>query len=133
MIPKYIVLVFILGAMVGWAVAYFVLTKEKRIVSNIRREIDYLGLYHDLPQTLYRKTIFPNPMVSDEEVLAAYRWALGYLGKIPKVKLPPKQLAAEVIICERLFGLTSRDAAKALMETKGNLEWLKRLKRSISN
>jgi hypothetical protein len=111
---------FILGAGLSWAVTYFSLTREKRLIDNIKRNVDQLGGYHGLSPGRYMKTIYPTGLASDEEILAAHSWALQTLQvrTSPPIKLSPTVLAAEVIICEKLLGLTAVHAIRVLMRTK---------------
>jgi hypothetical protein len=100
----------LIGAAIGSIVTYY---NEKRIISNVRRDIDLLGSHHELTTAQFRKAIYPTTMVSDERILELYRWAQ-QLRKSGPVKLNPTRLAAEVIICEELLGLTRYDAIQAL-------------------
>jgi len=104
----------LIGAAIGSIVTYY---NEKRIISNVRRDIDLLGSHHELTTAQYRNAIYPTTIVSDERILELYRWA-PQLRKSGRVKLNPTQLAAEVIICEELLGLTRYDAIQALNNAK---------------
>ena len=107
---------FLIGAAVGSIVTYYYLMREKRIIFNVRRDIDHLGNFHDLTPVQYRQTIYPNTIASDQRILELHRWA--QQAKKSGVKLDPTRLAAEAIICEELLGLSSFDAVKALLAAK---------------
>jgi hypothetical protein len=51
------------------------LTRERRIVANIRREIRDLALFHDLTPRQWRET-FNGGNVSDKQCWQAYQMAL---------------------------------------------------------
>ncbi len=120
---------FLLGAAIGSFITYLNLTREKRIISSIRNYIAHLSLLHNLSPAQYRRVDNPKAIVriaSDERVLDTYRWALGVTSEMRRLrvrcsdgsKLGPKRLAAEVIICEELLGLSAMDAVQALRDAK---------------
>src|SRR5262245_40500274 len=109
-----------LGAAVGWAITYWYTTYEKRAILRVRHEIDHLGSYHKLSKPEYRKTLFPaKNLVSDEEVLEMYNWAMDVCRDIKKKhkrKWSADKLAAEAIICEKLFNLRRGHAARTFFQ-----------------
>ncbi len=111
---------FLLGAGLSWLATYLSLTREKRIIAHIKHNVDWLGLYHGLTAPQRGRTYYPTDLVSDEEALAAYSWALQYWKNpmLPSIKLSPTLIAAEVIICEKLLGLTRKHAIRVLIRTK---------------
>jgi hypothetical protein len=131
---------FALGGALSWLATYFYLTREKRVIAEIKSNLDTLDAYHDLtkPQRLrMRPPLFGGgtriPLASDEQILSIYGWAvrkLEYL-KIPKKQLSPTMLAAEIIICEELLGLTYVHALRALLRTK-NLDELQKTLHNVT-
>ena len=118
---------FLLGAAIGSIgsiVTYYNSTREKRIVSNVRSNIERLAYYHALTPGQYRKTIYPTKIASTERILEVYYWARrlikedGRTIKDCRIKLHPTRLAAEAIICEELLGLSRYDAYRALLNAK---------------
>jgi hypothetical protein len=103
--------VFALGAAISWLATYFILTREKRMISRIKSELQSLAGYHNLTQHQYGRTLPPLlggatlPLASDEKILTTYGWAVRIREKSGSLKqLSPTILAAEVIICEQLWG-----------------------------
>jgi hypothetical protein len=111
---------FLLGAAIGSIVTYFIATREKRIISSVRREVHHLASFHDLTPTQWHKTEYPTTLVSGEQILALRRWAKQSAQSRKKsgIKLDPTRLAAEVIICEELLGLPRELALSALINAK---------------
>jgi len=138
-ITEHGLLMFFYGSVVGSVITYYVtyynLTREKRIISNVRRQLGHLELFHDLTQREYDKLQFSRDFVSDERILTFYGWAQRVTkGETSKElrKLEPTSLAAEVIICEQLLGLSASDAVQALLNCE-DLDELKTLRRKGSN
>jgi hypothetical protein len=87
---------------------------EKNLISDIRKEITFLGAFHDLNQAQWLKVVTADStkaLATDEQILRVYRWA-NDLKKSGNTKLSPTLLAAEVIICEALLGLSSAHAVR---------------------
>jgi hypothetical protein len=109
---------FFIGAAVGSIFTYWYVTREKRIIAEVRSRIETLGHFHDLTEAEHQK-IISNDVASNDEILAFYHW--GLLVKRPAKhlkKLDPIAVAAEAIICEKLLGRARRDAIKALLQAK---------------
>ena len=135
-ITEHEISVFLWGAAIGTAIGsvitYLTTTREKRIVSRVRHDIDLLGCFHDLTPAQYRKTNYPNAeLSSDERILEVYGWAERWKkSRKPKKsenKIASTWLAAEVIICEGLLGLSAADAIGAGLRFK-SLDDLKTLR-----
>ncbi len=118
---------FALGAALSWLITYFYLTREKRIIAEIKSNLETLGEYHDLNKQQRLRMLPPLfgggtgiPLASDEQILSIYGWAIRIQenSKIPKKQISPTILAAEIIICEELLGLTYFHAVRALLRTK---------------
>ena len=93
---------------------------EKRLISDIRRDMTLLGDFHNLNRAQFSKVGTADDtkeLATDEEVLRVYRWA-NDLKKSGNTKLSPIRMAAEVIICEGLLGLSSAHAVQALHSGK---------------
>jgi len=110
---------------IGSIVTCYNSIREKRIVSNVRRNIERLAYYHALTPGQYRKTIYPTKMIaSTERILEFYYWARQLIKedartiKDYRITLHPTRLAAEAIICEELLGLSRYDAYQALLNAK---------------
>lgn len=125
---------FALGAALGWLVTYFVLTRDKRIVGEIKSKLELLAGYHDLTKEQYRRTMPPLvggaalPLASDETILGIYRSVVRIqadkLSGQSLRRLSPTMLAAEIIICRELLGLTPVHAVRVLLRSK-NLNEIK--------
>jgi hypothetical protein len=120
---------FALGAFLSWGITYFFLRHEKRTIAKIKSSLEFLASYHTLTAKQSHR-ISPSlggkpPLASDEEILAIYDWAVRLRAdKSGSYKqLSPTTLAAEVIICQELLGLTNVHAVRALLRTK-NLDEL---------
>ena len=93
---------------------------EKSLISQIRKDIVLLGYFHNLNRVQFSKVGTADDtkeLATDEQVLKVYRWA-NDLKKSGNTKLSPIRMAAEVIICEGLLGLTSAHAVQALHSGK---------------
>ena len=118
---------FLLGAGLSWLATFLSLTRDRRLIANIKRDVRSLAAFHNLDQGQYRRTEYPTAdLVSDKEYLDAYLRALRMLRTktTPPLRLNPTLLTAEIIICEKLLGLSSVHAVRVLMRTKDfmNLE-----------
>jgi hypothetical protein len=135
---------FLVGATLGSAITYLIVTHEKRIVTRVRHCVDHFALEHELAQHEYekarfpynesrRQTIYPGTIGSDEEILALYNWAKKLrddpmMNSSVKKKLRnPIALAAEALICRELLGLEPADAVRAFYHCDGTLEDMARL------
>jgi hypothetical protein len=109
-----------LGAAIATIIAYVTLTREKRIISNVRDRMRHLSDSHGLQ---YERAVFPQSteVATDEEILALYRWAQEF-GKSARTELDPIAIAAEALICEKLLGLSRFDVIKALQNAKSAYE-----------
>jgi hypothetical protein len=117
-ITEHEIVAFFIGVVVGAIITYLSLTREKRTISAIRRGVDLLAAYHELSPTQYRKVMHPTQLVTDEQILALYRWAVEACRRLKKesrTRLCAIRLTAETIICEELLGLTRSDALRALI------------------
>ena len=114
-ITEHEIVAFFIGAVVGAIITYLSLTREKRTINAIRRDVDLLAAYHELSPTQYRKVMHPTQLVTDEHILALYRWAGEACRKESRTRLCAIRLTAETIICEELLGLTRSDALRALI------------------
>lgn len=113
---------FLLGAAVGSAITYWITTYEKRAILRVRRQIDHLGLFHKLSRPEVFRTYFPaKNLVNDEEVLKMYYWAMN-VGRDTKKQFKQKwsaeSLAAEAIICEKLFNIGTLCAIRTFVHCK---------------
>jgi hypothetical protein len=108
MIERYFA-VFVVGAIAGSIITYLIVTFEKRMVSRVRSRIETLGDYHGLNSAQY-KTIHSKQMASDGEILAYYNWAKSLPRGRAYHRINRISMAAEGVICEKLFGLTIVDA-----------------------
>src|SRR5579863_3926123 len=69
-------MLFALGAATSWAITYYVLTYERRTVSEIKSEIEILAGYHDLTERQHQRTMTrwaTPPLASDEKIVGIYR------------------------------------------------------------
>src|SRR5262249_13044626 len=129
---------FFLGAALGSIVTYLYLTREKRLIARIRRDISLLGHYHELDKAQYRKIITDRAteeLANEQQVLAVCEWSLLATKDEPLQHLQnvgPERLAAETIICEELLGLTRADAIHALTASK-TLDDLSKLRAKTLN
>jgi hypothetical protein len=109
-----------LGVGLGAISTYWIVTRERRIISKIRGSIDFLSSYHTLTNAQNRQIQNSEALVSDKEILAYYRLSLECktLSRKrpddPINKKRPFTIAAEIIICERVFGLSHLEAIHAL-------------------
>lgn len=115
-ITEYEVYTFLLGAAAGSVVTYYITTREKRIISNVRRRIEALGALlsaeNVLTKAQYLKTSYPNQkLVSDQKISEIYGWA-ERIKKEMKLTSAPIHLTTLVIICEGLLGLSWQDAIR---------------------
>ena len=109
-----IIYIFLLGTAVGSAITYFAVTRDKRIISNVRKDIRNLSDIHELTSDELRKAE-SEEIASDQKILALHRWAIGMchnLKKEHRIKIDAAYLTAEVIICGEFFGLDSLDATQ---------------------
>jgi hypothetical protein len=115
---------FVLGAALGSFITYYILTRERRIVADVLRNVSFLAGYHELTEAqqdrVYRLGRGLEEIASREQILSAYSWAQlvrkenkGYGGKSNTGRL-----AAEVIICQQLLGLSPADAMQAWLRAK---------------
>jgi hypothetical protein len=117
---------FTLGAAIGCLATFFILTREKRAISRIKSDLQLLACHHNLTEYQYKQTLPPLfggsatlPLASDEKILTTYDWAVRIREESRSLKrLSPTILAAEVIICEKLLGLTHIHAVRTLLRTK---------------
>ena len=100
---------FVLGAVVGSIITYWNVTREKRLISSVRKQIDFLADLHEFTPDQSREAS-SSQIATDEEILRFCRW--GSVGQRSGQtlaeayrKLDPISLAAEGIICEKLLGL----------------------------
>jgi hypothetical protein len=108
---------FALGLIIGALVTWWIETRERRIVSNIRSRIETIGLFCDLTNAQARSLIGPcHWLACDEEIISLYHW--GRKVRRSGIKVDPKRLVALVIICEKLLGLSRTDAVKAMQQAK---------------
>jgi hypothetical protein len=123
----------LLGAAIGWLVTYWHLTKEKRIISSVRREIADLALYHNLTKDQYRKACYTEGLVDDQQIMQLYHWTQKRISTSTRLKkVGPIVVVAETIICEKVLGLSHIEAMRALLNAKDR-EDLRTLQRKISN
>src|SRR5262249_22757675 len=112
------IVAFFLGTAIGSLITYWYLTRDKRTIDAIRRDVDLLGVYHELSDAQYREAQYPTKLVTDEQILVLQRWsaqACHRLKNEQKISLSAVRLTAEIIICEELLGLTRFDAFRALI------------------
>ena len=106
------------GTAAGSAVTYWNMTREKRIVSGVRRSMERYAKFHDLTEEQRRRTqkrggpTSQEELVSDKEISEYYEWGKQRRRAHARLEISvnPTSLAAEAIICEKLLGL-SRDHA----------------------
>lgn len=114
--------VFLLGSAAGSIVTYWYVTREARLIRRIRKDMSLLGMFHDLTPGQYRLTMdaeSTESLISDKQILVVYRKSLMMTTKtLGPVKIHPERLAAEIIICEDLLGLSVVDATRALQNAK---------------
>jgi hypothetical protein len=104
---------FLLGAAVGSIITYWIVTREKRLISRIRDNIHFLADLHELTPAQRRKAgplLDFSEIATDKEILEFYRWGHELVkGKGPKGaeidKLDPISIAAEGIIFDKLLEL----------------------------
>jgi hypothetical protein len=119
-ITEDVITAFTSGGALGSIITYFYVTREKRAISSIRKDISFLSMYFDLNPGQRHRTRdaeATKEIVSDDRILKAYRWAREAKSVL---KLNPERLAANIIIFEELLGLTAGDAIKAMK----NVEYL---------
>jgi hypothetical protein len=70
---------FALGAAISWLATYFILKREKRMISRIKSELRSLACHHNLTEYQHRQTFPPLfggcetlPLASDEKILTTY-------------------------------------------------------------
>lgn len=116
----------IISFMAGAAFSYWrfngdaaLFRKLDRLSVAITRQAENFALDLDMAQAQFRRILPPltgpqhTPLVSREEVLEYYRWAVGRgRGK------DPVALTALAILCEKILRLTRTDALQALLQTK---------------
>jgi hypothetical protein len=108
---------FILGAAAGSIVTYYITTREKRVIANVRDYINIIGTWlvakGHLDENKYRKALNSSAeLVSDKKILEIHSWAERFT-KDQKLKTDAVRLTAAVIICETLLGLPYGQAVKA--------------------
>jgi hypothetical protein len=123
---------FLVGAAVGSAITYWIVTREKRIISGVRSEIFMLASLHDLTDAQREQTSDLSPkqqeLVSDKEILQYYEWARRRRRDTRygrrKIKTSPIWIAAEAVICEKLLGLPSirAEGVFRVAESKGRIK-----------
>jgi hypothetical protein len=113
------------GAVIGWLLTYWHLTKEKRIISYIRDDIGLLIFHHELSKAQWRRVQGGQHAIKelahDQLVLEFFRWAQEVRNDyhIQGVKkIHPIRLAAEAIICQELLGLPHAVALRVLLHIK---------------
>jgi hypothetical protein len=129
---------FACGMAAGWLVAYLSLTHERRTVKGVRKAVVELADYHDL-NSAQSRLLRHRDLATDDEVREVYRW----VRKIPLndtnrpwfvsrevwrwvrtlvIGLPiaqhPRIMAAEVLLCTKVLGLTEFHATRALVRSK---------------
>ena len=129
---------FACGMAAGWLVTYLSLTHERRTVKGVRQAVVELADYHDLNSAQSRLSR-SRGLATDEEVREVYRW----VRRIPSndtnrpwfvgreawrwartlvVGLPtaqhPRIMAAEVLLCTKVLGLTVDHATRTLARSK---------------
>jgi hypothetical protein len=134
-ITEYEIYLLLLGAVMGSSITYYYLTRESRIIFEVRDDIDTLAMYVDLTPRQRAQADYPNAeLVSDKRILELHDWSRRYKkskGPWPKKnkrKIHPIRLTALIIICEELLGLSSADAFQANAKAK-NLDDLRTLLR----
>jgi hypothetical protein len=113
-ITEDVIAALISGAVLGSVITYFYVTREKRFIARVRKDISEISIYSNLSSTQFTQTVTPErtvEIVSDDRILKAYRWAREAKSVL---KLNPERLAANIIIFEELLGLTARDAIQAM-------------------
>src|SRR5262245_16444314 len=127
-----IIMTFSVGAAVGSIVTYLNVTREKRTIAAIRRDVKLLAAYHELSSAQDRKA-HSTELVNDEQIIVLHRWAVNWCRLLKKdhgIKLHPVRLTAESIIFEELLGLSRVDAPRRLLaasEGRANLHDFPRL------
>jgi len=132
---------FILGAVAGSGITYWIVTREKRVVSKIRKVVSLLVAFLDIPEEKYRTYLFSqSKLFGDDDVIAYYKWSCRVLAAYPRKwrskdkihKLGAIRIAAEGIVCERMLGVSRVDGCAALVAAK-DLRNLRSLVSSNSN
>jgi hypothetical protein len=120
---------FLLGAGLSWVATYLSLTRERRTVTNLKKEIRRLADCHDLTWD-QRHRIDYEELASDKEYWETYSWACRTVKgdkMSPRLKISPMLLAAETILCVKVLDLTPIHAARVLLRTKYEHEIKKNL------
>jgi hypothetical protein len=129
---EHIIWAFLIGAGTASLITYYVLTLDKRAVSNVRRAIIRLGICHELTEHEYRKLNSPT-IASDDRIMAVYEWATRvcqHLKKEDGIRIDRETLTAEVIICDEFYDIGSNDVVRALIKVR---ELLKTQKLPLKN
>jgi putative transposase len=117
----------ILGAVAGSAITFWILTREKRAVSRIKKDVSLLVSFHDVPEKKYQQYLYnQSKLFRDDDVLAYYKWSCGVVAAYPgkwrskdKIhKLGAIRIAAEGIVCEGMLGISRLDGVRALVGAK---------------
>ena len=64
---------FVLGAVVGSIITYWNVTREKRLISSVRKQIDFLADLHEFTPDQSREAS-SSQIATDEEILRFCRW-----------------------------------------------------------
>ena len=125
---------FMLGGALSWIATYLRLTNDKRAIARIKSDIELLSAYHTLDKRQYDMTqfgpLFARSSITDDVILDTYcrvlKISADKAGSDFK-KVRPTLLAAEIIICERILGLTGIHAFRTLLRIKDLRELQKSL------
>jgi hypothetical protein len=116
---------FVMGAAVGSVITYFYATREKRAISSIRDDVEFLRDYLDFNPAQYRRVDSSGAikkLATDEEILAIHRWALRLRSdeflRRQRHKINPIRVSALTIIFGELLGLSNIDACRAMIHVK---------------
>ena len=115
-----IIYIFLLGTAAGSAITYFAVTREKRIISSVRKDIRHLSDIHELTSDEWRKAE-SKEIASDQRILELHRWATEECRRLKKqkIRISAPSLTAESIICEEFFELDRFDALGLLIKVRG--------------
>jgi hypothetical protein len=121
----------------GWLVTYLNPTHERRTVKGVRKAVVELADYHDL-NSAQSRLLRGRDLATDEEVREAYRWVrriplndtnrpwfvsreMWRWARTLVIGLPiaqhPRIMAAEVLLCTKVLGLTEFHATRALVRS----------------
>ena len=117
-ITEYEIYAFILGAGAASIVTYYIMSRDKRAIAEVRRYIDILGMLlgdqKKLTPPQSANTRLPNAeLVSDAQILKMCGWAQAVRMGLERPRPPPAMLAAIRSICEELLGYTDAEAITA--------------------